>query len=292
MAEAGPRRRLLVVEDDDVLRGRLARAFRERGFDVHEAESAATAKREGLSAPPDCAVVDLRLKDASGLDVVRALVAARPEVAVVVLTGYGSIATALEAVRLGARHYLTKPADVDEIVSAFARERPAAPPPAAVPTLARVEWEHINRVLADCGGNVSRAARVLGIHRRSLQRKLAKFPVAALNATNQRARRLRTSSRSPRGSSTSERAALGYTERPDLDNQGPKRPPAGTGRREPGTGDVFSRWPSRTQAAVCRELTDPSPSAGRTAKKPRCAGRRAPCARRRPRRATRCGTSG
>ena len=98
----------------------------------------------------------------------------------VVLTGYGSIATALEAVRLGARHYLTKPADVDEILAAFARERPAdsSPSPAAVPTLARVEWEHINRVLADCGGNVSQAARVLGIHRRSLQRKLAKFPSA------------------------------------------------------------------------------------------------------------------
>jgi len=94
-----------------------------------------------------------------------------------VLTGYGSIATALEAVRLGARHYLTKPADADEILSVLSRERPAAnAPPMAAPPLARVEWEHINRVLADCGGNVFRAARVLGIHRRSLQRKLSKFP--------------------------------------------------------------------------------------------------------------------
>jgi two-component system response regulator RegA len=177
MAESTGGRRLLVVEDDDVLRGRLARAFRERGFDVHEAESVVAAEREAAAAPPDCALVDLRLRDASGLDVVRALVSSRPDVPVVVLTGYGSIATALEAVRLGARHYLTKPADVDEILSAFARERPAAAsPPVAAPTLARVEWEHINRVLADCGGNVSRAARVLGIHRRSLQRKLAKFP--------------------------------------------------------------------------------------------------------------------
>jgi two-component system response regulator RegA len=167
----------LVVEDDDVLRGRLARAFRERGFEVHEAETVAAAEREVLAAPPDCALVDLRLKDASGLDVVRALVAARPDVSVVVLTGYGSIATALEAIRLGARHYLTKPADVDEILSALARERSGAvPPPSGVPTLARVEWEHINRVLADCDGNVSQAARALGIHRRSLQRKLAKFP--------------------------------------------------------------------------------------------------------------------
>ncbi|HXK08708.1 MAG TPA: response regulator [Vicinamibacteria bacterium] len=172
-------RRLLIVEDDDVLRRRLARAFRDRGFEVREADGAATAARESLSAPLDCALVDLRLQDASGLDVVRALVARHPAASVVVLTGYGSIATALEAVRLGARHYLTKPADADEILSAFAHERPGtATPPVAVPSLARVEWEYINRVLADCGGNVSRAARALGIHRRSLQRKLAKFPSA------------------------------------------------------------------------------------------------------------------
>lgn len=170
-------RRLLIVEDDDVLRRRLARAFRDRGFDVREADGASAAKREAHAAPPDCALVDLRLRDGSGLDVVRALAADHPAASVVVLTGYGSIATALEAVRLGARHYLTKPADADEILSAFARERPRTEsPPAAVPSLARVEWEHINRVLADCGGNVSRAARVLGIHRRSLQRKLARFP--------------------------------------------------------------------------------------------------------------------
>jgi len=98
----------------------------------------------------------------------------------VVLTGYGSIATALEAVRLGATHYLTKPADVDEILAGFARAEDRvgaeAPPADTTPTLARVEWEHINRVLADSGGNVSKAARILGIHRRSLQRKLSKFP--------------------------------------------------------------------------------------------------------------------
>jgi len=169
--------RLLIVEDDDVLRARLARAFRERGFEVREAADAASAARAARSEPPSHALVDLRLPDASGLEVVRALVDADREAAVVVLTGYGSIATALEAVRLGARHYLTKPVDVEEILSAFAREQPgAALSPDVVPTLARVEWEHINRVLADCGGNVSRAARALGIHRRSLQRKLAKFP--------------------------------------------------------------------------------------------------------------------
>ncbi|HVO12364.1 MAG TPA: response regulator [Vicinamibacteria bacterium] len=170
-------RRMLVVEDDDVLRRRLARAFRERGFEVEEAEDEAAAKRAADTAAFHCAVVDLRLGDASGLDVVGELLARLPSASVVVLTGYGSIATALEAVRLGARHYLTKPADVDEILAALAGERPDARAyPEAVPTLARVEWEHINRVLADCGGNISRAARVLGIHRRSLQRKLAKIP--------------------------------------------------------------------------------------------------------------------
>ena len=174
-------RRLLIVEDDDVLRARLTRAFRERGFEVREAADAASATRAARSEPPSHALVDLRLPDASGLEVVRSLIDADRATAVVVLTGYGSIATAIEAVRLGACHYLTKPADVEEILSAFALERPGsaqspAQSPDAVPTLARVEWEHINRVLADCGGNVSRAARILGIHRRSLQRKLAKFP--------------------------------------------------------------------------------------------------------------------
>jgi two-component system response regulator RegA len=174
-------RSLLIVEDDDVLRGRLARAFRERGFEVREASDAKGAADAARREPPEYALVDLRLQDASGLEVVEALVAADPTTVIVVLTGYGSIATALEAVRLGATHYLTKPADVEEILAGFARaEKPAGavpPSPEATPSLARVEWEHINRVLADCGGNISKAARVLGIHRRSLQRKLTKYPL-------------------------------------------------------------------------------------------------------------------
>jgi two-component system response regulator RegA len=178
VGDPGVERQLLIVEDDDILRARLARAFRDRGFAVREAADVASATRAIRSELPSHALVDLRLPDASGLEVVRALAASNPLPAVVVLTGYGSIATALEAVRLGARHYLTKPADVDEIVSAFDREASDVPAsPTSVPSLARVEWEHINRVLADCGGNVSEAARVLGIHRRSLQRKLAKFPL-------------------------------------------------------------------------------------------------------------------
>jgi two-component system, response regulator RegA len=172
-------RSLLIVEDDDVLRARLAAALRDRGFDVREAADAEAADEAAVRESPEYAVVDLRLATASGLDVVRRLIQLDPTTAVVVLTGYGSIATALEAVRLGATHYLTKPADADEIVAAFARRKgapPESPAPDVTPTLARVEWEHINRVLADCGGNVSQAARVLGIHRRSLQRKLGKYP--------------------------------------------------------------------------------------------------------------------
>jgi two-component system response regulator RegA len=170
---------LLIVEDDAVLRARLARAFRERGFEVREAPDGETALELARNDPPEHAVVDLRMPGLSGLEVVQALKQIDPSTIVVVLTGYGSIATALEAVKLGATHYLTKPADADEIVAAFTKDVPAAPRPheAPPPSLARVEWEHINRVLADCGGNVSEAARLLGIHRRSLQRKLAKYPL-------------------------------------------------------------------------------------------------------------------
>jgi two-component system response regulator RegA len=174
---------LLIVEDDDVLRSRLARAFLARGFEVREAADAESALRLAGEETPELAVVDLRLPGSSGLEAVRGLLELDPNTAVVVLTGYGSIATALEAVRLGAVHYLTKPANVDEILAGFARgarggDGPRESAPATVtPTLARVEWEHINRVLADCAGNVSQAARVLGLHRRSLQRKLAKFPL-------------------------------------------------------------------------------------------------------------------
>jgi two-component system response regulator RegA len=172
---------LLLVDDDEAFRARLARAFRARGWTVLEAAGAGEAVRAARAAPPSHAVVDLRLPDGSGLDVVRALRAAAATVRIVVLTGYGSIATALAAVRLGAAHYLTKPVAVDDIVAGFARGD--APPDALPvvaddpPSLARVEWEHINRVLADSGGNVSEAARRLGMHRRSLQRKLAKYPV-------------------------------------------------------------------------------------------------------------------
>lgn len=174
---------MLVVDDDDRLRTTLARALTGRGFSVRSAEDAEAAIALAKEESPEYAVVDLRMPGASGLDLVRELVAIDPETNVVVLTGYGSIATALDAVRLGATHYLTKPADVDDLLAAFARKgsEPGATPSNAgtdwePPSLARVEWEHIHRVLSDCEGNISLAAKKLGLHRRSLQRKLSKFP--------------------------------------------------------------------------------------------------------------------
>jgi two-component system response regulator RegA len=171
---------LLVIDDDEVFRSRLARAFARRGYDVREAADGIEAVRSARQDSPELAVLDLRMPGPSGLAVLEELKAIDPTTNIVVLTGYGSIATAVEAVRLGATHYLTKPADVEDIEAAFARaSHPDQTPPAVperVPSLARVEWEHIHRVLSDCGGNISQAARLLGIHRRSLQRKLAKHP--------------------------------------------------------------------------------------------------------------------
>lgn len=170
---------VLLVDDDEPFRSRLARAIRSRGYDVREAADAMSARSEAERESPEMAVVDLRLPDGTGLEVVKDLKRLDPSTAIVVLTGYGSIATALEAVRLGAVHYLTKPVDADRVLAAFTPgDGPAPEVPTETPSLARVEWEHINRVLTDCGGNISEAARVLGVHRRSLQRKLQKFPTA------------------------------------------------------------------------------------------------------------------
>jgi two-component system response regulator RegA len=172
---------ILVVDDDAAFRNRLVRAFEDRGLAARAAHDHGSALAIAEELRPGRAVVDLRMPDKSGLEVVADLLRRWPEVRVVVLTGYGSIASATEAMRLGARDYLTKPADADQILAAFARaegpaEGPPPPPPAEAPSLERVEWEHIQRVLADTQGNVSQAARILGIHRRSLQRKLARRP--------------------------------------------------------------------------------------------------------------------
>ncbi len=171
---------LLIVDDDEVFRTRLARAFEERGYDCRTASCFDEAVTLAHKESPEFAVVDLRMPGRSGLELVKELVSIDPSTKTVVLTGYGSIATALDAIRLGATYYLPKPADADDIVAAFARaSAPPLEPPEpkyTAPTLARTEWEHINRVLSDCGGSISEAARRLGIHRRSLQRKLQKYP--------------------------------------------------------------------------------------------------------------------
>jgi two-component system response regulator RegA len=167
---------ILLVDDDQVFRERLARAFAARGYDVRAAHDCDSALAAAAEDSPELAVVDLRMPGRSGLELVRELLATDAATRIIVLTGYGSIATAIDAIRLGAVHYLQKPTDVDQILAAFAGKADA--PEYEVASLARTEWEHIQRVLADCSGNISEAARRLGIHRRSLQRKLQKRPPA------------------------------------------------------------------------------------------------------------------
>lgn len=172
-------RTVLLVDDDDTFRERMARALRDRGYDVRSAGSYDAALAAAREDSPEYALVDLRMPGRSGMELVRDLSLLDPSTRIVVLTGYGSIATAVDAVRLGAVQFLSKPADADEVVAAFERsELPplTTTPEYTVPSLARTEWEHIQRVLQDCGGNISAAARRLGLHRRSLQRKLGKLP--------------------------------------------------------------------------------------------------------------------
>ncbi|QQR89966.1 MAG: response regulator [Myxococcales bacterium] len=169
---------LLVVEDDEVFRERLVDVFIERGYQVSAAASIKEANAKITKQVFSHAVLDLRLNDGNGMSLIKPLRVRFPSIKTVVLTGYGSIATAVAAVRDGATHYLSKPADADDIERAFHTEAvDANETPKEVPSLARVEWEHIQRVLSDCGGNISLAARKLGIHRRSLQRKLSKYPM-------------------------------------------------------------------------------------------------------------------
>jgi two-component system, response regulator RegA len=170
---------VLIADDDELFRTRLGRALEARGWEVFLAAGSVEALELSREHAPGMAVVDLRLGNENGLDLVRELRSLDHTMTIMMLTGWGSIATALEAVRGGADHYLSKPVDADQIVAAF-RSLPgksaiteASP---NVPSLARVEWEHIQRVLTDCGGNISLAAKQLGLHRRSLQRKLSKYP--------------------------------------------------------------------------------------------------------------------
>ena len=166
---------LLLVEDDRPLRERLARAMEARGFKVTIAESVAEGKARAKEMPPAYAVVDLKLDDGNGLDVVETLHVVRPDSRVVVLTGFGNIATAVAAVKYGAIDYLPKPADADDILAALLAQPGSKPKPPENPMSAdRVRWEHIQRVYDLCGHNVSETARRLNMHRRTLQRILAK----------------------------------------------------------------------------------------------------------------------
>ncbi|MEO0601065.1 MAG: response regulator [Myxococcota bacterium] len=171
-------KKLLVVDDDDAFREAMELEFSERGFQVLGAPDHRTALGLAAVHRPGYAVVDLRLEGERGLAVLKDLRERLPQIKAVVLTGYGSIATAVEATKLGARHYLTKPVDPDAIESAFEREGgdPNVVVPDQPPSLARHEREYIEYVLASTGGNISEAARRLGLHRQSLQRKLRKYP--------------------------------------------------------------------------------------------------------------------
>jgi two-component system response regulator RegA len=170
---------LLLVDDDATLCDTLARALAKRGFEVKTALTAAAASKLASESPPEYAVVDLRLPDKPGLMLIPTLIGLDPHTRIVVLTGYGNIATAIEAIKLGATYYLCKPVDADDIIAAFyhdagndetaAKEKPMS--------IKRLEWEHIWHVLREHNGNISQAARALSMHRRTLQRKLAKRPV-------------------------------------------------------------------------------------------------------------------
>lgn len=175
---------LLIVDDDSAFTTVLARAMAQRGFQPQVANHAAGALQLAAQLRPRYCVLDLKLGEANGLKLIPDLLQAAPGMRILLLTGYASIATAVEAIKRGAHDYLAKPADADQIARALDNDSPRAaaaagtpPPPDAPPPLKRLEWEHIQRILGETGGNISEAARRLGMHRRTLQRKLAKHPV-------------------------------------------------------------------------------------------------------------------
>jgi len=175
LAKIGEDRSLLIVDDDESFLRRLARAMEKRGFEPEAVETVAAGKAIATARPPAHAVIDLRLGDGNGLDVVEVLRERRPDARVVVLTGYGAIATAVAAVKIGATDYLSKPADANDVTNALLATDDERPPPPENPMSAdRVRWEHIQRVYELCDRNVSETARRLNMHRRTLQRILAK----------------------------------------------------------------------------------------------------------------------
>ncbi|RYD14970.1 MAG: response regulator [Lysobacteraceae bacterium] len=178
-----PAQRVILIDDDTVFSSVLARALRARGFEVDTAADGASALAQVREARPDAAVLDLKLGAENGLALIPDLLAARPGLRILLLTGYASIATAVEAIKRGAHDYLAKPVDADQVAQALlGAEAPEGSEAGATdelhtPPLKRLEWEHIQRVLAESDNNISEAARRLGLHRRTLQRKLAKRPV-------------------------------------------------------------------------------------------------------------------
>lgn len=171
---------ILLVDDDEIFRGVLARSLVRRGYEILEAGDQKEALAHLEARLPDACILDLKIGHQSGLHLLPELLQIAPALKVVVLTGYASIATAVEAVKQGALNYLPKPADVDEILAAFAEEK-EVPAQAVLETphmsVDRLEWEYIQKVLAENQGNISETARALGMHRRTLQRKLQKRPV-------------------------------------------------------------------------------------------------------------------
>ncbi len=179
MGNTADKPNLLLVDDDETFCRALSAAFERRGFTVRVAHNVAGGLVVAEADSPEFAVIDLKMPGLSGLDLVKKLKVLDAHTRIVVLTGYASVATAVEAIKLGATHYLAKPADADEIVAAFSRDSGNAGVPVETKPLplSRLEWEHIQKVLAECDGNISETARRLGMHRRTLQRKLVKRPV-------------------------------------------------------------------------------------------------------------------
>ena len=171
--------RLLIVDDDEVLCQVLARALSKREYQVFVAYNQQQALQQAQQHAPEFAIVDLRIGSDSGLNVIKTLRELNSEIRIVVLTGFASISTAVEAIKLGAIHYLTKPAEVEEILKAFFHDEGDADAELQTRPMSakRMEWEHLQKVLADNNGNISAAARAMGMHRRTLQRKLSKKPV-------------------------------------------------------------------------------------------------------------------
>jgi two-component system response regulator RegA len=176
---ADTRPTLLIVDDDELFCEVLEEALRDRGYRVESAHNIAEGLGKAQDLDPEYAVIDLRIGHESGLSLAAQLHARDENTRMVILTGYASIATAVEAIKLGVTHYLAKPADADEILAALHRDEgdPDVPISSNPLSVKRLEWEHLQKVLAECDGNISAAARKLRMHRRTLQRKLAKHPV-------------------------------------------------------------------------------------------------------------------